>query len=71
MKYDATIIHVNLTHQMVIVTYNGIARLYRPQRVNLIDLIGIYKRRGFKYVWLNKETVLLTKKTARTEAKAA
>ena len=64
----STIIHVSVLHGMAIVTHGGVSRLFRLKLIPPMQLIGIYKARGFKGVWLNHHTMLLTK---RGEAKVS
>lgn len=69
---DTTIVHVHVTRRLAVVTHNGIARLYRLKAINPLELIAIYRQRGYKYSWLTPDTILLTKKaTTLKGAKAA
>lgn len=60
-----TIVHIHVTRRIAVVTYNGIARMYRLKAINPLELIAIYRQRGYKYSWLAQDTILLTKKLSR------
>ena len=66
-----TIIHVSVLHRMAVVTHAGKARLFRLKHINPLELISTYKTRGFKGVWINHHTMLLTKRTATVKGQAA
>ena len=59
-----TIIHISVSKRIAVVTYNGIARMFRLHVINPLDLITEYRKRGYKYSWLTADTILLTKKVS-------
>lgn len=63
----STIVHVSVVNRIAVVTYGGVSRMFRLKQIDPLELIALYKSRGYKYSWLNADTALLTKKTAAAE----
>lgn len=59
---DSTIVHISIRNALAVVTYNGVSRLFRLKRIDPLGLANLYRTRGYKYSWLDNDTILLTKK---------
>ncbi len=57
-----TIVHISISKQIATVTVNGVARMYRLNYIPPLELFKMYRTQGYKYVWLNNDVILLTKK---------